>query len=79
MSEESVTSEQLSVSSEEGESQNTAKQSLTVPPDTPPKTQGVKPPPDHGAGVLQTAAKKAARSNSRTDIHEYMRLRRNFV
>ncbi|OQY04768.1 MAG: hypothetical protein B6I25_06500 [Planctomycetales bacterium 4572_13] len=85
-------SEEKSVNSEEEvqvEAQNTAKGSLTVPPDdaqasspTPQvsqKTQGVRPSPDHGAGVLQTAAKKAARSNSRTDIHEYMRLRRNFV
>ncbi|MHC5138652.1 MAG: hypothetical protein ACYSOF_01990 [Planctomycetota bacterium] len=45
----------------------------------PSKTQGVKPPRDSGVGVLQSAAKKAARSNSRADVYEYMRLRRNFV
>ena len=45
----------------------------------PTKTQGVKPSRDNGVGVLQTAAKKAAASNSRSDVQEYMRLRRNFV
>ena len=43
------------------------------------KTQGVKPSRDTGVGVLQSAAKKAARSNSRSDVHEYMRIRRKFV
>jgi hypothetical protein len=66
------------------ELQHTAKQSLTVPPDASnsqisQKTQGVKPSRDSGIGILQSAAKKAAASNSRTDVHEYMRLRRNFV
>ena len=45
----------------------------------PPKTQCVKPARDHGVGVLESAAKKAARSNSRSDVHEYMRIRRSFV
>ena len=60
-------------------SEPTARQGLTVSPDTPSKTQGVKPPRDSGVGMLGSAAKKAARSNSRADVHEYMRLRRNFV
>jgi len=54
-------------------------QASSPTPQVSTKTQGVRPSPDNGAGVLQSAAKKAARSNSRTDIHEYMRLRRNFV
>ena len=29
--------------------------------------------------IIKDAAKKAAHSNSRSDIHEYMRLRRNYV
>ena len=68
------------------QSKTTAKQSLTVPPDVPKleasatlKTQGVKPSRDRGVGVLQSAAKKAARTNSRSDVHEYMRLRRGYV
>jgi len=66
--------------------QTTAKQSLTVPPEkTHPSsccsdaTRGVKPSRAGGASVLQSAAKKAATSNSRKDVHEYMRLRRNYV
>jgi hypothetical protein len=43
------------------------------------KTQGVRPPRGGTAEVLHTAAKKAARSNSRSDVQEYMRLRRNYV
>ena len=90
----SENNEQLPVSSEEEskeqvESQTTAKHNLTVPPDesrdsipTPqvsPKTQGVKPTRDNGIGILQSAAKKAAASNSRSDVHEYMRIRRSFI
>ncbi|MHC5001069.1 MAG: hypothetical protein ACYTE1_09680 [Planctomycetota bacterium] len=48
-------------------------------PQVSQKTQGVKPPRDNGIGVLQSAAKKAAASNSRSDVHEYMRLRRSFI
>ena len=44
----------------------------------PEKTQGVRVLRG-GGGVLQSAAKKAAASNSRTDVQEYMRIRRNFV
>jgi hypothetical protein len=43
------------------------------------KTQGVRPPRTGGAEALKDAAKKAAHSNSRSDIHEYMRIRRNFI
>ena len=43
------------------------------------KTQGVRPPRGTNAQVLQDLAKKAARSNSRNDVQEYMRIRRNYV
>jgi hypothetical protein len=43
------------------------------------KTQGVRPPRGTNAQVLQDLAKKAARSNSRNDVQEYMRLRRDYV
>ncbi|MHC4292632.1 MAG: hypothetical protein ACYSTR_10535 [Planctomycetota bacterium] len=42
-------------------------------------TRGIKPSRSSAASVLQSAAKKAARSNSRSDVHEYMRIRRSFV
>ena len=95
MSEEETASRQKAEGSSgsahaEIETEFTAKQSLTVPPDDVPKqdasatlvsqkTQCVKPLRDHGVGILKTAAKKAARSNSRSDVHEYMRLRRGYV
>jgi len=87
MSEETVSSEQLSVSSEEEVeklkevNERQGESLLSTPPEnpTPSKTQGVRLSRDGGAGVLQSAAKKAAASNSRSDIHEYMRLRRSFV
>lgn len=43
------------------------------------KTRGVRPPRGDVSQILHGAAKKAARSNSRNDVHEYMRLRRNYV
>jgi len=44
------------------------------------KTQGVKEPRTGGArGVLQGAARQAANSGSRSDVQEYLRLRRSFV
>lgn len=43
------------------------------------KTQGIKPSRGDGMGVLHKAAKRAAHSNSRSDVQEYMRLRRSFV
>ena len=42
-------------------------------------TRGVRPPRGDVSQVLHGAAKKAAHSNSRNDVHEYMRLRRNYV
>ena len=44
-----------------------------------PKTAGVRDRVQNGRGVLDKAAKKAATTGNRTDLHEYMRLRRNFV
>ena len=38
------------------------------------KTRGVRPPRGTNAQVLQGLAKKAAHSNSRNDVHEYMRI-----
>ena len=52
------------------------------PPSSPhasQKTQGVKPSRSSAASILQSAAKKATRSNSRSDVHEYMRIRRGYV
>ena len=44
------------------------------------KTQGVKETRTGGARtMLQTAAKQAAHSGSRTDVQEYLRIRRSFV
>jgi hypothetical protein len=43
------------------------------------KTQCVRPPRGDVSQILHGAAKKAARSNSRNDVHEYMRLRRSYV
>ena len=86
-SEKTVDSEQLPVNSEENpqpdssdeNSDSTPKLCSKVPPETPPKTQGVKTSRDSGIGILHAAAKQAARTNSRSDVHEYMRLRRSYV
>ena len=44
------------------------------------KTQGVRETRTGGARtVLQTAAKQAAHSGSRSDVQEYLRIRRSFV
>jgi hypothetical protein len=43
------------------------------------KTSGVKDKLSGTTGVLERAAKKAAKSGSRTDLQEYLRARRNFV
>ena len=63
------------------ESENTAKQNLTVAPGKiSHKTQGVKEIRTGGArNLLQTAAKQAAGSGSRSDVQEYLRVRRSFV
>ncbi|MHC4289827.1 MAG: hypothetical protein ACYSO3_08610 [Planctomycetota bacterium] len=54
-------------------------QASSLTPQVSQKTQGVKPSRSGAASVLQSAAKKAARSNSRSDVHEYMRIRRGYV
>ncbi len=43
------------------------------------KTAGVKGSVVNNQTVLERAAKKAASSGNRVDLHEYLRLRRNFV
>ena len=84
-SEESVNSQQLSVTSEqkpqeeESQASSPESQASLLTPQVSQKTQGVRPLRDRGASALQSAAKKAARSNSRSDVHEYMRLRRLYV
>ena len=78
MSDETVSSDQLSVNSDLSPQEESSHVS-SIEPQVSQKTQGVRPGRDHGVGVLQSAAKKAARSNSRGDVHEYMRLRRNYV
>lgn len=62
----------------QGESLNSPQASSPVP-QVSQKTQGVKPSRSSAMGVLQSAAKKAAISNSRSDVHEYMRIRRGYV
>ena len=54
---------------------HTAKQDLTVPPE---RTRGVRVS-QSGAEHLRDAARRAARSGGRNDVHEYMRIRRSFV
>jgi hypothetical protein len=44
-----------------------------------PKTAGAREREQGGRGVLEKAAKRAATTGNRMDLHEYMRLRRNFV
>jgi hypothetical protein len=46
---------------------------------TPTKTAGIKDRLTSNETILERAAKKAATSGSRTDLHEYLRLRRNFL
>ena len=43
------------------------------------KTSGVKDRLSGTTGTLERAAKKAANTGSRTDLQEYLRVRRNFV
>ncbi len=47
--------------------------------DTPSKTAGVKEPRGGARSVLAAAASQAVRTGSRTDVQEYLRLRRKFV
>jgi hypothetical protein len=46
---------------------------------TPTKTAGAKDRLTSNETILERAAKKAAVSGSRADLHEYLRLRRNFL
>ena len=46
---------------------------------TAKKTAGAKERLEGGQAVLERAAKKAATTGSRTDLQEYLKLRRNFV
>jgi hypothetical protein len=46
---------------------------------TPAKTAGVRDRVTSNETILERAAKKAATSGSRTDLHQYLRLRRNFL
>jgi len=46
---------------------------------TAKKTAGAKERVESGQTVLERAAKKAATTGSRTDLQEYLKLRRNFV
>lgn len=43
------------------------------------KTSGVKDKLSTTTGVLERAAQKAVKSSSRTDLHEYLRTRRNLL
>ena len=45
----------------------------------PAKTAGAKDRLASNETILERAAKRAATSGSRTDLHEYLRLRRNFL
>ncbi len=46
---------------------------------TPAKTAGARDRLTSNETILERAAKKAATSGSRADLHEYLRLRRNFL
>jgi hypothetical protein len=46
---------------------------------TAKKTAGAKDRAQNSQTVLERAAKKAATTGNRTDLHEYLKLRRNFV
>ena len=84
-SEKSANSQQLPVTNEESPQEEDPQvsrlepQALDTEPQVSQKTQGVRVSRSNGAQVLQDAAKKAARSNSRSDVAEYMRLRRGYV
>ena len=46
---------------------------------TPTKTAGVRDRVTNNQTLLEKAAKKAATTGNRTDLHEYLKLRRNFL
>jgi len=81
----SVDSDQLAVTSEDSPPASAPSPQQENPQASSPasqasqKTQGVRPPRENVSQILHGAAKKAAHSNSRSDVHEYMRLRRNYV
>jgi uncharacterized protein YhaN len=45
----------------------------------PTKTAGARDRVTHSQALLERAAEKAAKTGSRTDLHEYLKLRRNFL
>jgi len=49
------------------------------PGPTPTKTAGARNRVTNSQTLLERAAKKAATTGSRTDLHEYLKLRRNFL
>ena len=49
------------------------------PGPTPTKTAGARDRVTNSQTLLERAAKKAATTGSRTDLHEYLKLRRNFI
>jgi hypothetical protein len=49
------------------------------PGTTPTKTAGARNRVTNNQTLLERAAKKAATTGSRTDLHEYLKLRRNFL
>lgn len=46
---------------------------------TPTKTAGARDRVTNSQTLLERAAKKAATTGNRTDLHEYLKLRRNFI
>ena len=46
---------------------------------TPTKTAGARDRVTNNQTLLERAAKKAATTGNRTDLHEYLKLRRNFI
>jgi hypothetical protein len=46
---------------------------------TPAKTAGARERVTSNETILEKAAKKAATTGNRADLHEYLRLRRNFL
>ena len=74
-----VRSQSSDLSPQEDIPQEEDPQSSSPAPQASQKTQGVRPPRAAQAQVLHGAAGRAARSGRRNDVHEYMRLRRNYV
>jgi hypothetical protein len=49
------------------------------PSAAPTKTAGARDRVTNSQTLLERAAKKAATTGNRTDLHEYLKLRRNFI